>query len=592
MQRPACAGDDELLFCTGQRNIQYTQLLAHHLAPLLHRDRRALDRVILHAARAVAALASEAQLLMHEHRLAQVGFIELLGTVRHNHNRELEPLGLVDGHDTHRAAGRLRAYGLEVLAGLLHAAQQAHEREQSAEALPLERTRPLEKRQQVTLPLRAVRQRAIQAERAGLVVDLPQQAVDRLVARKLAQKVQPLQKSFHLGEIRARSKQRVVIAHLAVDQADVRQLLLGKADERRAQHTDQVDVLPWVVDDAEERHHRANFGGLEQAAALLRARRDTQLFKRSDKRARLCLGRAQQDDNIPGRDRTQRARVLVGHREALVQQLPNAPRREPRLKRGLVRRVVVLAEVRRVHEQHLGLVARVIRVRVVVRAEVQGLAVGILQVAHGLAHDSRKQVVARAQHRRARAEVLSEYHAARLAVLRRVRVRKRTVFGQEDGRVSQPEPVNALFDITHHEQVGLVPGQRTEDRVLHGIRVLILVHRDLGKALGQGFRQLGGLPLVIQQTHREVLKVIEVRRVACALGGGKRVVERIHHVAQRGKRGRSQAAVVLGFLRRNGQPLVADGLSNGFPFLAHGLDLLKEGLVLEFARGFEPVEGN
>ena len=181
---------------------------------------------------------------------------------------------------------------------------------------------------------------------------------------------------------------------------------------------------------------------------------------------------------------------------------------------------------------------------------------------------------------------------ARLAVLRPVRVRERTVFGQEDGRVSQPEPVNALLDVAHHEQVGLVPGQRTEDRVLHGIRVLILVHRDLGKALGQGFRQLGGLPLVIQQTHREVLKVVEVRRVARALGGGKRIVKRVHHVAQRGERGRSQAAVVLGFLRRNGQPLVADGLSNGFPFLAHGLDLLKEGLVLELTRGFEAVEGN
>ena len=185
-----------------------------------------------------------------------------------------------------------------------------------------------------------------------------------------------------------------------------------------------------------------------------------------------------------------------------------------------------------------------------------------------------------------------EYHAARLAVLRPVRVRERAVFGQEDGRVSQPEPVNALLDVAHHEQVGLVPGQRTEDRVLHRVRVLILVHRDLGKALGQGFRELGGFALVIQQAHREVLKVVEVRRVACALGGGKRIVKRVHHVAQRGERGRSQAAVVLGFLCRNGQPLVADGLGNGFPFLAHGLDLLKEGLVLELTRGFEPVEGN
>ena len=89
-----------------------------------------------------------------------------------------------------------------------------------------------------------------------------------------------------------------------------------------------------------------------------------------------------------------------------------------------------------------------------------------------------------------------------------------------------------------------------------------------------------------------MLEVIEVRRVARALGGGKRIVERVHHVAQRGERGRGQAAVVLGFLRRDGQPLVADGFGDGFPLLAHGLDLLKEGLVLELARGPQPVEGD
>ena len=89
-----------------------------------------------------------------------------------------------------------------------------------------------------------------------------------------------------------------------------------------------------------------------------------------------------------------------------------------------------------------------------------------------------------------------------------------------------------------------------------------------------------------------MLEVIEVRRVACALGRGKRIIERVHHVAQRGERGRGQAAVVLGLLRRDGQPLAADGFGDGFPLLAHGLDLLEEGLVLELARGSQPVKGD
>ena len=252
LQRAAGAGDDELFLRTGERHIQNAQLLADHLAAQLHRKRRALDRVILHAAHAVAALAAKAEILVHEQRLAQIGFVKLLGAVRHDDHRELQTLGLVDGQDAHRAARRFRADGLKILAVLQHAAQQAHECKQAAEALPLKRACPLKKRQQIGLPLRPVRQRAIQPQRAGLVINLPQQAVDRLVAREFAQKIQLLQKQLSLGKIAARGEQRVIVTCAAVDQADVRELLLGKAKERRAHHANQVDVLPRVVDDAEQ----------------------------------------------------------------------------------------------------------------------------------------------------------------------------------------------------------------------------------------------------------------------------------------------------------------------------------------------------
>ena len=210
----------------------------------------------------------------------------------------------MDAHDAHRAARRLSANRLEVLARFLHAAQQAHEREQTAEALPLERPRPLEESEQVGLPLRAVGQRAVQAERSRLVIDLPQQTVHRLVAREAAQEVQPLQEHLDLRESAARLYKRVVIACLAVCQPDIRQLLLGEAEQRRTQHADQVHVLPRVVDHVQERNHRAHLGGFQQAAALLRARGNARLLKRGDERARLGFGGAQQDHDIPRRNRT------------------------------------------------------------------------------------------------------------------------------------------------------------------------------------------------------------------------------------------------------------------------------------------------
>ena len=202
-QRTARSGNNQLFLGTRQRNIEHAQLLADHLAALPHRDRGALGRVVLHAAPQIAALGAEAQLLVHQNRLAQINFIEQAGTARNEYDRELQALGLVDGQDAHRTAYCLRADGLEVLTGLYHAAQQPHEGKQAAIAALLEYARPLEKGQQIALPLRAVRQRAVQAERTRAVVDLPQQTVNRLVDRERTQVVQLLQEQFDLIKLPA-----------------------------------------------------------------------------------------------------------------------------------------------------------------------------------------------------------------------------------------------------------------------------------------------------------------------------------------------------------------------------------------------------
>ena len=57
--------------------------------------------------------------------------------------------------------------------------------------------------------------------------------------------------------------------------------------------------------------------------------------------------------------------------------------------------------------------------------------------------------------------------------------RKRLVLVQEDGRVRQPEAVDALLYVAHGEEVLPLPGHRPEDGVLHLVGILILVHQDL-----------------------------------------------------------------------------------------------------------------
>ena len=529
---------------------------------------------------------------MHEHRLLEITVVELLGAVRHDNDRKFQSLGLVDGQNADRTAGCLGTDRLEILALFEHAAQQAHKVKQAAEALSLKRARPLEERQQVALALCAVRQSAVQTERTGLIVNLPQQAVHRLIARKSAQKVQPLQKGFHLREIRSRLQKRVIIADLAIHKANIRQFLLGESEQRRTHHTDKVNILPRVVNDAEQRHHRADLGGLEQAAALFGAGCYADALQLRNVGRRLVFRRAQQDYDVARRDRTQPSGLLIRHRKAFIEQRTNALCGKPRFEFGLVRRIIVLAESVRIHEQDFGLIPLVSGLRIVVRTEVQRLLVRVHEIAHGLAHDGGKQVVARVQHSRSRTEILPEDNTARLSAGGVRRLTEAAVFLKENGRVRQSKAVNALLDVTDHEQVGLVSGECAEDGILHGIGVLILVYRNFGELLGHGFRQCGRLAGCIQQTHGKVLQIVEIRSISRTFRCRKSIVEGVYHVDECEQRGCCQAAVVLRLFCGDGQPFLPNIIGNALPLLAHGLDLLEERLVLKFSRGLQSVKRN
>ena len=91
-ERARRARQNELFPRAGHCDIEHAQLLGHHLAALLHRDRCLLDRFILHAALQIAAAAAEAKLLMDEHRLVQVFLVEVLRAVRHDNDRKLQSL--------------------------------------------------------------------------------------------------------------------------------------------------------------------------------------------------------------------------------------------------------------------------------------------------------------------------------------------------------------------------------------------------------------------------------------------------------------------------------------------------------------------
>ena len=107
--------------------------------------------------------------------------------------------------------------------------------------------------------------------------------------------------------------------------------------------------------------------------------------------------------------------------------------------------------------------------------------------------------------------------------------------GGENGGHCLPEAIDALFDISYHEQVAFLPGKRPEQRVLRGIGVLVFIHHDLGKTAGKLLSQRGGTAAfaVQQQAQAFVLQIIIVQQFFLPLAAGKFLGIAGHKPAQR-----------------------------------------------------------
>ena len=126
-------GEDELILRTGERHIQKAHLLAAQL-PGVDIGQRSVGGGLVGALavfrpqpqpRAVAAV--------HQHRLTDIRSVELARRIPHEHHRELQALGAVDGHDGH--APRVHPAGHSVLsgtAGLRGGIDGAHQRRDAA----------------------------------------------------------------------------------------------------------------------------------------------------------------------------------------------------------------------------------------------------------------------------------------------------------------------------------------------------------------------------------------------------------------------------------------------------------------------------
>ena len=270
--------------------------------------------------RAVAAV--------HQHRLTDIRSVELARRIPHEHHRELQTLGAVDGHNGHTSRVYPAGHGvLSGAAGLRSGINGAHQRRdaactggsaeggKAAGILPAAGT---------------VFQHAQRRQITGGGKNFFQQLLCRGTARHLPQGGKVGVEVLHLlgkgiiGRVLQRQQQRAVqtdagrlfvrlCRHLTAAGAQPHKVILGKA-EHGAQHgSSQIDILRGVVDDLEQGDEGADVGRKHQVLPGVGVYRDTPGGQC------LHIGREL------GARRQQHAAVLVPHRAggaALPHRLP------------------------------------------------------------------------------------------------------------------------------------------------------------------------------------------------------------------------------------------------------------------------------
>ncbi len=126
-------------------------------------------------------------------------------------------------------------------------AQIAHKCEQPPALAAFKAACKPDQRRDMLLPRTSARRRAENAHRICAVDNGPQQLPHRDIRRKQPQIVQRFQKIRRLGIVLCRCAQGGEKVPFPVCQANFRQLLFGKARQRRGQCRDQRHILPGIV---------------------------------------------------------------------------------------------------------------------------------------------------------------------------------------------------------------------------------------------------------------------------------------------------------------------------------------------------------
>ena len=366
---------NELLLGAGQRHVQDAHLLGLALPLQRQRQRRLGDGVVADMPRRVHPLRARAQLGVHQHGLVHILPAEHTVQIRQHHHRELQSLGSVYAHDAHAGGGGRRADLRGV--PLFQQAAEVHDKiEQPRFAALHHPPGVIIQCAETGQTHLAVLHRAEHRRRMAAVIDVPQQLIRRHLPGCRPQLLQQRQERHAVRRIIP--AQRFVIIPVRLERPYLRQSVRRHAHQRRAQHGDQRHVLPGVVHHLQQRQQHRHLHGGEEVLALAAVAGDVLPLQRRAERGQPRAGRPHEDHDVLRRHRPQPA-ILPLNGKALVQQGADAPGHESGLRLGTVEPLLLRILHADQVELHVPL-----RRRVILRAEVQLLLIGVVHFAHFL----------------------------------------------------------------------------------------------------------------------------------------------------------------------------------------------------------------
>ena len=503
-------------------HIEHTSPLGPFGATLLQRNRALQERRAAGARPLIDIPQSEANLAMQAKGARLCAPQQRTSQPHYIHRGKFQPLGFVDGHHTHHILPGIHHGGALFPPAAAICPHGFHKSMQAVRVALLIGVGPVTEHAQICLPQLSARLCAVMCIKSAALEKTPQVFGQRHAARIKPLGLQRVQHGAATSVkgragLVGRRLQRAEEAGLPLgtQQPDGCQLSLRKLKERAAQLAEQRHIIGQIIQQCQVLKHLIHLVGRHGVAAAFAVHGNAHTAEHQLHLVGHVLAHGQENGDVTIVERCAGASLSVGDR--LAHRCEDVARDEFRLGQDHILRPPPLG----VEHMQFGC-----RVSLGGYAGIQPCVGIIVNFRDTAVHHVREHAVHRIQHSGPAAEIQVQHHPAAWRVLPG---RKALQLAQEQARLCQAEPVNALLYIAHIKiGLPLAALEGVEDGLLQGAHVLIFVHEHRIEPP----RLLAAQVRIAQHGQRHMFKIAEIDACLAELARLKAVVKAAHRFGQ------------------------------------------------------------